>query len=320
MTGILTHQFSRVVNAQAGFPVFPTMIEANSVTKNEDRFSGDAAPAVSHVSPATATHGLAAQPGGRLPRIDRRGRTTRSHERRHIRSSLAAARLTDEDKQAIMALARDKNIARRIVKSIAPSIHGHENIKEALALAMFGGQRKVREESIPSLFRCQRHGTPRMGISAAPSAVHGPLLAQNSQARLSACCPLKAPPHIPLWRSPSLSLLCHHTISITLHDPLPPHPPCPAGRRQAQAAGRHQRPPPRGSGSGQVAVSQVRRESRAEGRFHHREGRLRGGTHGSRAQGPDHKGVCAGRGSACSGGQRGLPDRRGVCGCLWMPS
>lgn len=30
----------------------------------------------------------------------------------------------------------------QIIKSIAPSIYGHENIKMAIALAMFGGQEK----------------------------------------------------------------------------------------------------------------------------------------------------------------------------------
>lgn len=30
----------------------------------------------------------------------------------------------------------------QIVKSIAPSIYGHEDIKTAIALAMFGGQEK----------------------------------------------------------------------------------------------------------------------------------------------------------------------------------
>ena len=53
-----------------------------------------------------------------------------------------AARLTDEDRNEIRALARDPRIGERIIKSIAPSIYGHENIKRAIALAMFGGQEK----------------------------------------------------------------------------------------------------------------------------------------------------------------------------------
>lgn len=49
---------------------------------------------------------------------------------------------SDEDRQRILELSQDPRIARRIAASIAPSIHGHEDIKLALALALFGGQEK----------------------------------------------------------------------------------------------------------------------------------------------------------------------------------
>ncbi|KAJ2385346.1 MCM DNA helicase complex subunit [Coemansia sp. RSA 2611] len=54
----------------------------------------------------------------------------------------AAVRLTEEDKRAIRGLARDEGVGRRVIKSIAPSIYGHEQIKTALALALFGGVAK----------------------------------------------------------------------------------------------------------------------------------------------------------------------------------
>ncbi|MBA0556070.1 hypothetical protein Golob_026204 [Gossypium lobatum] len=54
----------------------------------------------------------------------------------------SAYKLTQEDKEDIEQLARDPQIGERIIKSIAPSIYGHEDIKTAIALAMFGGQEK----------------------------------------------------------------------------------------------------------------------------------------------------------------------------------
>lgn len=40
------------------------------------------------------------------------------------------------------ALSRDERIRKRIIKSIAPSIYGHEDIKTAIALSLFGGVSK----------------------------------------------------------------------------------------------------------------------------------------------------------------------------------
>lgn len=51
----------------------------------------------------------------------------------------ASFRLTDEDEQAIRSLSKDDRIGKRIMKSIAPSIYGHEDIKTAIALSLFGG-------------------------------------------------------------------------------------------------------------------------------------------------------------------------------------
>ncbi|KXN85371.1 DNA replication licensing factor mcm2, partial [Leucoagaricus sp. SymC.cos] len=51
----------------------------------------------------------------------------------------AAFKLTEEDEREIRNLARDERIRKRIIKSIAPSIYGHEDIKTAIALSLFGG-------------------------------------------------------------------------------------------------------------------------------------------------------------------------------------
>jgi DNA replication licensing factor MCM2 len=54
----------------------------------------------------------------------------------------SAYKLTDEDKAEIEKLSKDPRIGERIIKSIAPSIYGHEDIKTGIALAIFGGQEK----------------------------------------------------------------------------------------------------------------------------------------------------------------------------------
>ena len=51
----------------------------------------------------------------------------------------ASVRLTEEDEKMIRTMSRDERITKRIIKSIAPSIYGHDDIKTAIALSLFGG-------------------------------------------------------------------------------------------------------------------------------------------------------------------------------------
>lgn len=51
----------------------------------------------------------------------------------------ASFRLTENDVREIRKLSRDERIVKKLIKSIAPSIYGHDDIKTALALALFGG-------------------------------------------------------------------------------------------------------------------------------------------------------------------------------------
>jgi DNA replication licensing factor MCM2 len=58
---------------------------------------------------------------------------------------LAGFRLTEDDERKIRALSRDPKIVDKIVHSMAPSIYGHDDIKTAVALSLFGGVAKVAQ-------------------------------------------------------------------------------------------------------------------------------------------------------------------------------
>jgi DNA replication licensing factor MCM2 len=61
-----------------------------------------------------------------------------------LEDTLEGFRLSQQDENVIRKLGRDDpRIGQRIVRSIAPSIYGHDNVKTALALAMFGGVAKM---------------------------------------------------------------------------------------------------------------------------------------------------------------------------------
>lgn len=50
--------------------------------------------------------------------------------------------LTDEDVKDVVKLSKEENLAERIMASIGPSIYGHDDIKRAIALSLFGGVSK----------------------------------------------------------------------------------------------------------------------------------------------------------------------------------
>ena len=58
--------------------------------------------------------------------------------------------LGEEEEQKIEDMANDPEIFERIVDSIAPSIFGHREIKKAIALQLFGGVKKGRDDGVKS--------------------------------------------------------------------------------------------------------------------------------------------------------------------------
>ncbi|KAJ5965760.1 Nucleic acid-binding OB-fold, partial [Penicillium waksmanii] len=55
---------------------------------------------------------------------------------------LAGFNMTEEDEREIRNLSRDPDIVDKIIRSMAPSIYGHSDVKTAVALSLFGGVSK----------------------------------------------------------------------------------------------------------------------------------------------------------------------------------
>ena len=61
---------------------------------------------------------------------------------------LEEVEITPEDEEKIRQLARDPLIRRKIISSIAPSIYGYWDVKEAIALLLFGGVPKIASDGM----------------------------------------------------------------------------------------------------------------------------------------------------------------------------
>mgnify|MGYP001601608317 FL=1 len=56
--------------------------------------------------------------------------------------------ISEEEKEMIYELSRDPKLVKKMVDSLAPTIYGHDKIKEGLLLQQFGGVRKVRPDGV----------------------------------------------------------------------------------------------------------------------------------------------------------------------------
>jgi DNA replicative helicase MCM subunit Mcm2 (Cdc46/Mcm family)/transcriptional regulator with XRE-family HTH domain len=70
--------------------------------------------------------------------------------------------ISPEEKKEIESLAKDPKIYELLGKSIAPNIYGHETVKEAIALQLFGGVKKIlpNDTSIRGNIHCLLVGDP----------------------------------------------------------------------------------------------------------------------------------------------------------------
>ncbi|RME55062.1 AAA family ATPase [Candidatus Woesearchaeota archaeon] len=85
-----------------------------------------------------------------------------------IEEDFSDVEVNEDDEAMIKQLAKDKNIYEKLRNSIAPSIYGHDLIKDAIALQLFGGVRKTKVDG--TIIRGDIHvllvGDPGAGKSA----------------------------------------------------------------------------------------------------------------------------------------------------------
>ena len=63
--------------------------------------------------------------------------------------------ITEEDEKEIQELATDPNVFEKLYMSIAPSVFGHEMVKQAIVLQLFGGVKKTKSDG--TFFRGDSH-------------------------------------------------------------------------------------------------------------------------------------------------------------------
>jgi replicative DNA helicase Mcm len=67
-----------------------------------------------------------------------------------VQEDFSEIEISPEEEQKIRDLSQDPDLGEKLVASIAPSIYGHEPIKQALILQMFGGVHKSRDRGVKS--------------------------------------------------------------------------------------------------------------------------------------------------------------------------
>ncbi len=86
-----------------------------------------------------------------------------------IEEDFTEVTITKEEMAKIMALKEDPQLRHKLIDSVAPDIYGHTRIKEALALQLMGGVRKIRGDGTGATTRGDIHmlliGDPGSGKS-----------------------------------------------------------------------------------------------------------------------------------------------------------
>lgn len=65
-----------------------------------------------------------------------------------LQEDYSQIKISPEEEEEIFRLAKDPKVYEKLVKSLAPSIYGHDRIKEAMVLQMLGGVKKKRGDGV----------------------------------------------------------------------------------------------------------------------------------------------------------------------------
>jgi len=86
---------------------------------------------------------ILAKDGGKLTRFDL---MIEANYIESVAEDFTELNITEEEIKEIKELSEDPKVYKKIVGSIAPSIYGHDKVKEALVLQIFGGVRKKKDD------------------------------------------------------------------------------------------------------------------------------------------------------------------------------
>ena len=86
---------------------------------------------------------ILAKDGGRLTRYDL---MLEANYVESVAEDFTELNISPEEIKEIKELSEDPKLFKKLIGSIAPSIYGHDKVKEALILQLFGGVRKVKDD------------------------------------------------------------------------------------------------------------------------------------------------------------------------------